>query len=296
MMQPATYLVDVSKISPDRRKLTVVMHADVVGYSRLVGLDDAGTAARLRRMRREIIEPMIVQNGGIVRQTAGDSLLVLFDSIDGALQSAIAIQRAVPEFDQDAPIERRIRFRIGIDIGDAILEDSDMHGDGVNIAVRLESACPTGGICVSRTVRDHARHQPGVRFERLGALVLKNIARPIEAFVAYFDEEPATGPVAAMRRFLAHRIHAWRLRQIGPVSALLVFVAIAVAVVYVRQASVPQRQEAVRAAARHAEEMERLQALSASEKAMAEALARDKGVPVAEPRQDLHQCWRDREV
>jgi class 3 adenylate cyclase len=94
-MQPAAYLVDVSKTSPDRRKLTVVMHADVVGYSRLVGLDDAGTAARLRRMRREIIEPMIVQNGGIVRQTAGDSLLVLFDSIDGALQTAIAVQRAI---------------------------------------------------------------------------------------------------------------------------------------------------------------------------------------------------------
>lgn len=105
--------------------------------------------------------------------------------------------------------------------------------------------------------------------------------RPIEAFVAHFDEEPATGLVAAIRRFLAHRIHAWRLRQIGPASVLLVFVAIVVAVVYVRRASVPQRQEAVRAEARHAEEMERLQVLSAQEKALAEALAGDKGVPIA---------------
>jgi adenylate cyclase len=130
-MQPAAYLVDVSKRGADRRKLTVVMHADMVGYGRLVGLDDAGTAARLRRMRREIIEP------------AGDSYLVLFDSIDGAIQSALAIQRAMPTFDSDAPPDRHIRFRIGINIGDAILEDSDMHGDGVNIAVRLEAACPT---------------------------------------------------------------------------------------------------------------------------------------------------------
>jgi hypothetical protein len=149
MMRPATYLVDVSNISPDRRKLTVVMHADVVGYSRLVGLDDAGTAARLRRMRREIIEPMIVQNGGIVRQTAGDSLLVLFDSIDGALQSAIAIQRAVPEFDQDAPIDRCIRFRIGINIGDAIL------------ATRPRPAGRTGPSsgCWRRSATGNARHR-----------------------------------------------------------------------------------------------------------------------------------------
>ena len=117
-MQPAAYLVDVSKTTPDRRKLTVVMHADMVGYSRLVGLDDTGTAARLRRMRREIIEPTIVQHCGTVRQTAGDSLLVLFDSIDGALQCAIAIQRAIPAFDRDAPPDRHIRFRIGINIGD----------------------------------------------------------------------------------------------------------------------------------------------------------------------------------
>lgn len=278
-MQPAAYLVDVSKTTSDRRKLTVVMHADMVGYSRLVGLDDTGTAARLRRMRREIIEPTIARHGGTLRQTAGNSFLILFDSIDGALQCAIAIQRAIPAFDRDAAPDRHIRFRIGINIGDAIIEDTDMHGDGVNVAVRLEFACPVGGICVSRTVRDHTRHQPGVRFERLGVLSLKNIARPIEAFAVHFDEELKTGPMAAIR-FLARRIHIWRLRRIGPASALVVFVAIAVAVVYIPRANLPQ-QEAARAEARHAEEMDRLQALSASEKAMAETLARDKGVPVA---------------
>ena len=280
-MQPAAHLVDVSKATPDRRKLTVVMHADMVGYSRLVGLDDAGTAARLRRMRRELIEPTIRLHGGTIRQTAGNSLLVLFDSIDGAIQAAIAIQRAVPAFDRDAPPDRCIRFRIGINIGDAILDGSDMHGDGVNIAVRLESACPAGGICVSRTVREHARQQPGVRFERLGALALKNIARPIEAFSVRFDETPGTGPVATMRRFLARRIHIWRLRRIGPTSALLALAAIAVAVIYTRETGVRRQQETTRAEALHAEEMQRLQALDAAQKAMAEALAREKGVPLA---------------
>src|SRR5580704_6099548 len=106
-------------------------------------------------------------------------------------------------FDRDASPGQRIRFRIGINIGDAILEETDMHGDGVNIAVRLETACPTGGICVSRTIRDHARHQPGVRFERMGALVLKNIARPTEAFILHFDEALETGAIAAIRCLLA---------------------------------------------------------------------------------------------
>src|ERR1700744_2297959 len=117
-MQPAVHLVDVSDTLPDRRKLTVVMYADMVGYSRLVGLDDLGTAARLRRLRRELIDPAIVRNGGTIRQTAGDSLLVLFDSIDGAVQSSTAIQRGVPAFDRDASPGQSIRFRIGINIGD----------------------------------------------------------------------------------------------------------------------------------------------------------------------------------
>jgi tetratricopeptide (TPR) repeat protein len=253
-----------------------------VGYSLLVGLDDAGTAARLRRLRRELIEPTIVQNAGTIRQTAGDSLLALFDSIEGAVQSAIAIQRGVATLDKDAPSNQRIRFRIGINIGDAILEEVDMHGDGVNIAVRLESVCPPGSVCVSRTVRDHARHQPDLRFERLGALMLKNISRPIEAFVLHFDETPATGPIAAIRRLLTRRIHAWRLRRIGAASALvLVAIATVIGAFYARQADLPQRQELARAEARHTEEMERLQALNATERSMAETLAREKGVPIA---------------
>ena len=235
-------------------------------------------------MRREIIDPAIAQNGGIIRQTAGDSFLVVFDSIDGAVQSAVAIQRGVATSDKDAPPDRRIRFRIGINIGDAILDDADMHGDGVNIAVRLENACPPGGICVSRTVRDHARNEPGVRFERLGALTLKNIFRPVEAFVLRFDETAATGALAKVWRPVAHRIPTWRLRRIGAAWVSVVPIAIAV-VAFVsfsnRHADLPRQQEAARAEARHAEEMDKLRALNATEKAMAEALAREKGVPIA---------------
>jgi class 3 adenylate cyclase len=247
---PATYPADIAE-KPNRRKLTVVMHADMVGYSRLIGLDDSGTFLRLHKMRREIIDPAIAQNTGMIRQTAGDSLLVVFDSIDGAVQSAIAIQRGVATSDEDAPPDRRIRFRIGINIGDAILDDADMHGDGVIIAVRLENACPPGGICVSRTVRDHARNEPGVRFEKLGALTLKNIFRPVEAFVLRFDETAATGAIAKVWRPVAHRIPTWRLRRIGAAWVSVVPIAIAV-VAFVsfsnRHADLPRQQEAARAA------------------------------------------------
>jgi class 3 adenylate cyclase/tetratricopeptide (TPR) repeat protein len=281
-MQPAAYRADVTDTKADRRKLTVVMHADMVGYSRLVGLDDAGTVARLRRLRRELIDPTVIGNGGIIRQTAGDSLLAIFDSIEGAVQAAMVIQRGVAALDRDAQPDRRICFRIGINLGDAILDGADMHGDGVNIAVRLESACPPGGICVSRTMRDHARDQPGVRFERLGALNLKNIARPIEAFVLHFDESPATGIVAASRRLFARCVRAFRRFGV-PASAAIATVVIALvfAVIYIRESRLPQQQEAARAEARHAEEMERLQALNATEKTVAEALAREKGIPLA---------------
>ena len=137
------------------RKLIAVVYADMVGYSRLIGLDDAGTLCRLRTLRRALIDPAIREHGGRVVQTGGDSLLVAFDSIDGAVRCAVKVQQQVPVYDGDQPPDRRIRFRIGINIGDVIADGTDLHGDGVNIAARLEAECPVGGICVSRTVRDH---------------------------------------------------------------------------------------------------------------------------------------------
>jgi adenylate cyclase len=166
-----------------------VLYADMVGYSRLIGIDDAGTLERLRTLRDTLIDPSIAEHGGRIVQTGGDSLLVAFDSIDGAVRCAIKVQQQVPVYDGDQPPDRLIRFRIGINIGDVIPDGTNLHGDGVNIAARLETAAPAGGICVSRSVRDHVHGRLDLAFEPIGPLALKNIARPVEAFVLRVDSD-----------------------------------------------------------------------------------------------------------
>jgi adenylate cyclase len=174
---------DPTERPADRRKLIAVVYADMVGYSRLIGLDDAGTLQRLRALRREVIDPAIDEHGGRIVQTGGDSLLIVFDSIDGAVRCAVKVQRGVPIHDGDQPSDLAIRFRVGINLGDAIADGTDLHGDVVNVAARLQAECPPGGICVSRSVRDHVRGRLDLAFEELGPLALKNISRPVEAFV-----------------------------------------------------------------------------------------------------------------
>ena len=186
--------------SPDRRKLIAVVYADMVGYSRLISLDDAGTLRRLRTLRRALIDPAIREHGGRVVQTGGDSLLVVFDSIEGAVRCAVKVQQQVPVYDGDQPPDRRIRFRVGINTGDAIPHGTDLHGDGVNIAARLEAECPVGGICISRAVRDQVRLD--LPFEPIGALTLKNIARPVEAFVVRFEPTAKIGRWTRSRQAL----------------------------------------------------------------------------------------------
>ena len=168
---------------PDPRRLIAVVYADMVGYSRLIGLDDLETLERLRKLRSEVIDPAIDGHGGRIVQTGGDSLLMVFNSIDGAVRFAVKVQQDVPVYDGDQPPDRAIRFRVGINIGDAIADGTDLHGDAVNVAVRLQAECPPGGICVSRAVRDHVHDRLDLDFEELGSLPLKNIARPVEAFV-----------------------------------------------------------------------------------------------------------------
>jgi adenylate cyclase len=181
---------------PGRSKLIAVLYADMVGYSRLIGLDDAGTVDRLRTLRREVIDPSVDEHGGKIVQTGGDSLLIVFDSIDGAVRCAVKIQQQVPMQDSDQPADRTIRFRVGINLGDAIADGTDLHGDAVNVAARLQAECPPGGICVTRAVRDHVRDRLDLAFEELGSLNLKNIARPVEAFVMRVDRA-ATPPKSA---------------------------------------------------------------------------------------------------
>jgi adenylate cyclase len=180
---------DMSGGLPDPRRLIAVVYADMVGYSRLIGLDDLQTLERLRKLRSEVIDPALNGHGGRIVQTGGDSLLMVFNSIDGAVRFAVKVQQDVPVFDGDQLPDRAIRFRIGINIGDAIADGTDLHGDAVNIAVRLEAECPTGGICVSRAVRDHVHGRLDLAFEELGSLKLKNIARPVQAFILKFDSD-----------------------------------------------------------------------------------------------------------
>jgi adenylate cyclase len=171
----------------DQRKLMAVICADMVEYSRLIELDDLGTIERLRVLRTNLIDPAIDEYGGRIVQTGGDSLLIAFDSIYGAVRCAMKVQQRVPQFDGIHPLDRAIRFRVGINFGDAIAEGSDLHGDMVNIAARLQERCPPGGICITRPVRDHVQRRLDVVFEELGPITLKNIAQPVEAFVLRLD-------------------------------------------------------------------------------------------------------------
>ena len=187
-----TKVSDPTGRPPDRRKLIAVLHMDMAGYSRLIGLDDVGTLERLRALRGNLIDPAIEEHGGRIVNTGGDSLLMVFDSIDGAVRCAVKVQQQVPAYDADQPADRAIRFRVGINVGDVIPDGTDVHGDVVNVAARLQAECPPGDICVTRQVRDHVQDRLDLAFEELGALSLKNISRPIEAFVVRLDAVSTT--------------------------------------------------------------------------------------------------------
>jgi adenylate cyclase len=195
----ATKTSDLIGRPPGSRKLVAVVHADMVGYSRLIALDDIGTLERLRALRRDVIDPAIDEHGGRIVQTGGDSLLMTFDSIDGAVRCAVQLQRRVPVHDAGQPPDRAIRFRIGINIGDAIADGTDLHGDAVNVAVRLQAECPPGAICVTRAVREHMQGRIDLAFEALGALSLKNIPHRVEAFLLKPDPASRPGTAAPVR-------------------------------------------------------------------------------------------------
>ena len=185
---------------PDRRKLVAIVHADMVGYSRLIGLDDQGTLERLRQLRVDVILPAIEEYRGNIAQTGGDLMLIVFDSIDGAVQCAVKVQQQVPIHDRDPTSDRAIRFRVGISIGDAIADGMDLHGDSVNVAARLQAECPSGGICVTRSVRDHVHRRLGLNFQELGPLNLKNIPERIEAFLINIQPAAEVGPLSSPKQ------------------------------------------------------------------------------------------------
>jgi TolB-like protein/class 3 adenylate cyclase len=164
------------------RRLAAILAADVVGYSRLVGEDEEGTLERLKVLRRTLADPKIKEHRGRVVRTMGDGLLVEFASVVDAVRCAVDVQREMAVRNSDVPADRRIEFRIGINLGDIIKDGRDVYGDGVNVAARLEALAPSGGICVSRVVRDQVRDKLGFAFDDRGEQQVKNIARPVRVF------------------------------------------------------------------------------------------------------------------
>jgi adenylate cyclase len=180
-----------------KRRLAAILAADVVGYSRLMEADETGTLARLKSHRVELIDPALAKNKGRLIKTAGDGMLIEFQSVADAVACAVEIQRRMASRNVDVGSGREMQFRIGINLGDVISEDDDIFGDGVNVAARLQEIAEPGGICVSGAIRDQARDRLGVTFEDLGDQTVKNISRPIRVFRVVLDG-PKT-PAASAR-------------------------------------------------------------------------------------------------
>src|SRR6516164_3160491 len=165
------------------RRLAAILAADVAGYSRLMGADEEGTLERLKAHRRQLIDPKIAKHRGRIVKTTGDGLLAEFPSVVDAVRCAAEVQRGTLDREPELPDDRLIKFRIGINLGDVIVEDDDIFGDGVNVAARLEALAEPGGICISREVRSQIRDKlDDVVFEDLGEKTVKNISRPIHVF------------------------------------------------------------------------------------------------------------------
>jgi adenylate cyclase len=163
------------------RRLAAILAADVVGYSRLMGLDEAGTVEVLRE-HRVAADPIIAEHSGRVVKTTGDGLLIEFGSVVGAVECALGLQRLAAERNAGTPAERRMEWRIGIHLGDVLIEGDDILGDGVNIAARLEGIAEPGGICISEDAFHQVCGKVEAEFADLGEQSLKNIARPLRVY------------------------------------------------------------------------------------------------------------------
>jgi TolB-like protein/class 3 adenylate cyclase/tetratricopeptide (TPR) repeat protein len=183
-MRVTTFFGQAGQMSERRveRRLAAILAADVAGYSRLVGEDEEGTLERLRVLRREVVDPMIKEHRGRIVRITGDGLLVEFASVVDAVRCAVDTQREMALRNAETPVNRRIEFRIGINLGDIMNDEEDIYGDGVNVAARLEALAAPGGICVSRVVRDQVRDKLNFGFDDRGEQQVKNIARPVRVF------------------------------------------------------------------------------------------------------------------
>ena len=200
------------------RRLSAIFAADMVGYSRLMEADEVGTLARQKIHRRELIDPALAEFHGRLVKEMGDGILVEFPSVVDAVQCAVAIQRAMPEREANVTQDRRIAYRIGINLGDIIVEDDDIYGDGVNIAARLEQLAEPGGICISGTAYDQMRATVEVGYESLGEQRVKNIERPIRAYKVL----TATGEAGIVLEQPRRRMGSRHLAALGLVLLLAI--------------------------------------------------------------------------
>ena len=185
-----------------QRRLAAILAADVVGYSRLMGVSEAGTLAALKTHRRELVDGTIAEHQGRIVKLTGDGMLVEFPSVVNAVACAVEIQRKMIERNADVPQDQRIEFRIGVNLGDIIFEDNDIFGDGVNVAARIESIAKPGGVCISSSVRDNVGNRLDLAFEDMGEQTLKNIDRPVRVYNVSLGAvflSPATAPQAAAK-------------------------------------------------------------------------------------------------
>ena len=178
------------------RRLAAILAVDVVGYSRLMGEDEAGTARAVRE-HREAARPIVAGLGGRIVKTTGDGLLLEFPSVVAAVECAIAIQELMVERNAETPEVKRIIYRIGVNLGDVLIEGDDILGDGVNIAARLEGICEPGGVLISGTAYDHVRGKIDAVFVELGDKDLKNIARPVRVYAVKIGSGSAAPAPAA---------------------------------------------------------------------------------------------------
>ena len=172
-----------------KRKLAAILAADIVGYSRLMGADETGTLAQLKTHRKELIDPKIAEHCGRIVKTTGDGILVEFASVVDAVQCAVEVQRAMTQRNAHVPEDRRLEFRVGINLGDIIIDGDDIYGDGVNIAARLEGLAEPGGICISGTAFDQVEGKLDYGYEFSGEQQVKNIEKPVRVYSVRPDKD-----------------------------------------------------------------------------------------------------------
>jgi adenylate cyclase len=182
------------------RRLAAIWAGDIAGYSRLMGVDEEGTLRQLKAHRKELVDPKITEHRGRIVKTTGDGMLVEFVSVVDAVRCAVDIQRGMAERNASVPVDKRIEFRIGINVGDIIIDGDDIYGDGVNVAARLETLADPGGIMVSRVVHDQVQDKLGFQFDDLGEQTVKNIARPVGVHRVHLAEQAAKPTVTGTER------------------------------------------------------------------------------------------------